>query len=330
VAVESPDAGRQPALARARTAGAAGLLAHPLARTLLAWRDPLLALSFFLVTVQLRRPYKMLLPYAWDSILYLRAVDHFNATIHQPQPPGYLFYVSAARLFHLVVGDPHRALVWVSIFASAAAVAALYLLARLLYDWVTGVVAAALLLTSVTFWFYGEIAYPYTTLAACSTVLALLALGLRRGLLPGAPGVAFATGAFGLLAGFRQDLLLFLAPLFVAAMWGRPLRQWLLGAATGALGVLCWLLPTAALSEGLANYYAAVSSQGSSASGELSAFTVGLVGLRANLETLTGFLQRGLNVAVFPLAYLLIRHLVVALARRRAARTSSPGSTLKV
>ncbi len=202
------------------------------ARTLPPWRDPLLALAFFLVTVQLRRPYKMLLPYAWDSILYLRAVDHFNATVHQPQPPGYLFYVSAARLFNLAVGDPHRALVWVSIVASAAAVAALYLLARLLYDWVTGVVAA-LLLTSVTFWFYGEIAYPYTALAACSTVLALLALGLRRGLLPGAPGVALATGAFGLLAGFRQDLLLFPAPLFVAALWGRPPRQWLGGRRPG-------------------------------------------------------------------------------------------------
>jgi hypothetical protein len=54
-------------------------------------RDPLLALAFSLAAVQRRRPYKMLLPYACGSLLFLRAGDHLNATIHQPQPPGYLF-----------------------------------------------------------------------------------------------------------------------------------------------------------------------------------------------------------------------------------------------
>ena len=42
------------------------------------------------------------------------------------------------------------------------AVAARCVLVRLLYDRVTGLVAAGLLLTAVTFWFYGEVAYPYT------------------------------------------------------------------------------------------------------------------------------------------------------------------------
>ncbi len=50
----------------------------------------------------------------------------------------------------------------------------------------------------------------------------------------------------------------------------------------------------------------------------MSAFTVGLAGLRANARTVTFFLQQGLNLALVPLAYLLLRHLAVALARRRA------------
>ncbi len=146
---------------RARARDGAGLLAlgrwrWPTGRAL----DLTLALLLGLLTVQTRRPYKLRLPYAWDSLLYIRALGHFDPTIHQPQPPGYLLYVATARLLLLRVGDPNRALVWVGILASGVAVAALYLLARLLYDRVTGLVAAGLLLTAVTFWFYGEVAYP--------------------------------------------------------------------------------------------------------------------------------------------------------------------------
>lgn len=277
---------------------------------LLVWRDATLALGFFLLTVQLRRPFKMLVPYAWDSVLYIRAAGHFNATIHQPQPPGYLFYVSAGRLFDLAVRDTHRALIWVSILAAGVAVAALYLLVRLLYDWVTGAIAAGLLMTSVTFWFYSEIAYPYTTLAAGSTVLALLALAVRRGSFPGARGVALVTLAFGLISGFRQDLLLFSTPLFIVALWGRPARHWVVAAAAGALGILVWLLPTAALSEGMTKYLGATFRQGSAASGDAVSFATGLVGLQDNAREVAIFLWRGLYLAVPPLGYFLLRRLL--------------------
>ena len=227
--------------------------------------DPALALLLGLLTIQTRRPYKLRLPYTWDSFLSIRALGHFDPTRHQPQPPGYLLYVATARLLLLWVGDPNRALVWVSILASGVAVAALYLLACLLYDRATGLVAAGLLLTAVAFWFYGEVAYPYTTLAVGSTVLAALALALRRSALPGARGVALFAFAYGLLAGFRQDLLLFLAPLALAVFWGRPRRHWLLAAAAGGLGLLLWLVPTAALSGGLPAYLRATLQQGAAA-----------------------------------------------------------------
>ncbi|MCS7256553.1 MAG: glycosyltransferase family 39 protein, partial [Thermomicrobium sp.] len=204
----------------------------------------------------------MHLPWAWDSVLYLRAMFLFNATIHQPQPPGYLFYVSLARLIDLLVHDDHRALVWVSILAAGLATSALYLLARFLYDRGTALLAAGFLATSVTFWFYSEIAYPYTMLAAGTTILAFVTVALRHGLLPGARGAAVAALAWALMAGFRQDLLLFLAPLFFAAMWGRPVRDWLAGCCAGAVGIVTWLVPTAALSEGFAKYLHATMRQG--------------------------------------------------------------------
>jgi len=65
--------------------------------------DFALALLLGLLTVQTRRPHKLRLPYAWDSLLYIRALEHFDPTIHQPQPPGYLLYVATARLLLLWV-----------------------------------------------------------------------------------------------------------------------------------------------------------------------------------------------------------------------------------
>lgn len=282
-------------------------------------RDIAIMLVAALLTIALRVPHMTQLPYGWDSFLYLRAMDNFNVVIHQPQPPGYLFYVSTAQLLHMFVGDPNRALVWLSVLSSAAAVATLYLLTRLLYDRLTGLVAAGMLMTSVTFWFYSELAYPYTTLAAASIVLALLALSVRRGLLAGPRGAALAAFAFGLLGGFRQDLLLFISPLFVAALWGRPRRDWLAGLGAGAIGVLAWLLPSAALSEGLSEYLRATIQQGGDATGGSGAFN-SLSALQRNVDNLRLFLYDGLFIALPPLVYYLARWLIRLGRDREPAR----------
>lgn len=281
-------------------------------------RDIAVAAALAFLTVATRYTYMMRLPYAWDSLLYIRAMDVFNPAIQQPQPPGYLSYVALARLLDAWLADPNRALVWVSVGAAGAAVGSLYLLAGLLYDRLTGLVAAGLLLTSVTFWFYSEIAYPYTTLAAGSVILALLALAVRRRLLPGARGAALASLAFGLVAGFRQDLLLFSAPLYLAALWGRPPRDWLAAGGAGALGVLAWLVPSAALSGGTTTYLDATLRQGGMATGGSGIFK-SPAALRANVHVVAIFLWRGLYVALLPLAYLLARWLV------SAGRARDPG-----
>lgn len=269
--------------------------------------DSALAIGLGLLTIGLRYPWMMQLPWAWDSVLYLRAVFLFNATIHQPQPPGYLLYVSLARVIDLFVQDDHRALVWVSALAAGLATGTLYLVGRLLYDRLTGLAAAGLLASSVTFWFYSEVAYPYTTLAAGTTILALIALALRFGLLPSAGGAAAAGLAWALLGGFRQDLLLFMAPLFLAAMWGRPARDWLAGLGAGVAGVVAWLLPTAALSEGLEKYLLAVLRQGGLVGGASSVFALGLEALQVNAQTLGLFLFKGLGFALPGLLYCALR-----------------------
>jgi 4-amino-4-deoxy-L-arabinose transferase-like glycosyltransferase len=63
-----------------------------------------------------------------------------------------------------------------------AAVALLYLFAARLYDERTARASGAFMLTAVTFWTYGGVAYPYTLLAALSIGCAMLYLaGAARG-----------------------------------------------------------------------------------------------------------------------------------------------------
>src|SRR5256885_14418137 len=101
-------------------------------------------------------------------------MDRFDPFDQQPQPPGYLWYVLALRAIALVTHDPNRAMTIVAAVAGAATVALVYLLAARLYDERPAKVSALFILTAVTFWAYGGVAYPYTLLAALTSLCALL------------------------------------------------------------------------------------------------------------------------------------------------------------
>ena len=59
--------------------------------------------------------------YAWYSVLYTKAIVSFNVPIHQPQPPGHIFYVGLVWLMDRLLGDPNSAMVWISVCFAAAA-----------------------------------------------------------------------------------------------------------------------------------------------------------------------------------------------------------------
>src|SRR5207247_10310375 len=95
-----------------------------------------------------------------------------------------------------------------------------YLLAARLYDARPARVSAGFALTAAPSWAHGGVAYPYTLLAALSAVCALL---FWRALDPSASRVRrvmrliAASAAWGIAIGFRSDLAIFLAPLWLLA-----------------------------------------------------------------------------------------------------------------
>jgi hypothetical protein len=204
---------------------------------------------FFALGVLTRIPFQTEFLWAHDSVLYARAIERFDPLDQRPQAPGYLYYVLLIRGVYAVVGDPNRAMTIVSLVSGAAAIALLYVFVARLYDERTARASGAFLLTAVTFWAYGGIAYPYTLMAALSIGCALLFWRALRAETGRGPRLAIATAAYGIAIGFRSDLAVFLAPLWLMAALAAPRLWGVVSAALGALLVLVWFLvpPLAAL-----------------------------------------------------------------------------------
>ncbi|MFA5810277.1 MAG: glycosyltransferase family 39 protein [Thermoleophilia bacterium] len=220
--------------------------------------DLIIAAALFLLTLLSRLPFMTTMLYAWDSVLYARAIDHFDVLAQQPQPPGYIFYVGLISLFNYIVADKNAAIVWVSVLSSAAAAACLYWLGQAMFSRRVGLLASLFLVTSLSYWAHSEVALPYALLGFLSILVATVVYQTWEG---NAGYLIPAAAVLGLASGFRQDLLIFLLPLFAVGLSGKPLSRIFLSLSVLSGTVLCWYVPTVLLSGGLDVYQTALSQQ---------------------------------------------------------------------
>lgn len=218
--------------------------------------DRSIAVVLAIATALTRLPFAADRLWEWDSVLYARALEHgFHVDDllagSRPHPPGYIFYVAAGAIGRGLGLDSDHALVAVSILASGVGVAACYLLCRRFTGRALSLALAVAFAASPLVWLHGEVAMPYILLAPISASLAL-AFRDARGAAP--RRVIAVSFAFGALGGFRQDLLLFLFPLWLWSVAPASTRGRF--AATGALigGSLLWFIPSALLSDGAVAY----------------------------------------------------------------------------
>ncbi len=290
------------------TAGV-GICRRPLAR---AKADLVVAVGVGLLTLVSRVPLWREYLFNWDAANFALAVLHFDVRAHRPHPPGYFYFVALGRLVNFWVNDPNRSLILVSTSLSVGAAVGAYFLGRLVFrDRGVGLGAALLLLSSVTFWAYGLVALAYPALAFFG---GLVGLGAFR------PWPLLATVALGLGSGFRPDLVLLLGPLWAWSLrrlpWSRRAGLVLL---LGLLG-LGWLLPTAALSGGLLEYFRAL--QGYLAEDVWQRYAPGARGLEAlgvNLRDTAAYVFYALYFSAVPVGLGLLR-----LARTAAGRRLDP------
>ena len=211
----------------------------------------------FAVAALLRVPFASRLLFAWDSVLYARAIEHFRVALlpleSRPHPPGYLFYVLTARAGAALTGDANSGLVLVSIVGGALACAAGYAIATRLAGPRVGAATAALLIASPLLWEYSEVAYPYALLALLAGAVGF---ALWRARHAGLTARVAASLALGLAAGFRQDLFVILGPLWLFAAASGGVRALLASGAAVGVGTLAWLIPSGLASGGIDTYLA--------------------------------------------------------------------------
>ena len=256
-----------------------------------------MALALFGLALLTRIPFATTNLYAPDSVLYARGIAQFDPFDQRPQPPGYLWYILVLRAIDLVTHDPNRAMTILSAVAGAATVALVYILAARLYDERTAKVSALFLLTAVTFWAYGGVAYPYTLLALLTTICAFLFWRAmdpaqpraRRGIL-----LVVASVAWGVAIGFRSDLAIFLAPLWLLAATRATIATAALSAGVVAALVAMWVFASAFADGGLARFLEAVSIQSKFVDERYSVFSNGPMAIYRNTYELGRFLGRGL------------------------------------
>ena len=272
----------------------------------MSWR---VSLALFGLALLTRLPFATSNLYAPDSVLYARGMELFDPFDQRPQPPGYLWYILLLRGIDLVTHDPNRAMTIVSALAGAATVALVYLLAARLYDERTGRVSALFALTAVTFWAYGGVAYPYTLLAALTTLCALLfwrALDPTETRAGRGLRLLIASAVWGLAIGFRSDLAIFLAPLWLLAATRATIATAGFSASIVAALVGGWVLASAYADGGLARFLEAVRIQSQFVDDRYSVLGNGPIAIYRNVYELGRFLGRGLYFLIPLVAVTLI------------------------
>jgi hypothetical protein len=261
-------------------------------------------------TVVTRLPFMTSTLYAFDSANYALAVrDFYNVAFHQPHPPGYPLYVFFARAIDLLVHDANRSLILEGILWSAVAVACTVALGRAMFGRAVGLLSGLLLVCTVGFWGYGEVAYPYVALAGETAALALLAHAVvsgRRALM-----VPFGI-VWAISAGVRWDGAIFCGLLGVWALCSVGWRLRLATVAVASAIVTAWAVPMILLSGGwdvyrqaLADYLKVWSPQSAYTLGDFA--SGGDTQATYNLNFLVNYLRQMLGIGLVLVLYLLGR-----------------------
>ncbi|MEX2047524.1 MAG: hypothetical protein WEE03_10190 [Chloroflexota bacterium] len=292
-------------------------------------RPAFMAAAIFLITLATRVPFVSRELWAWDSVLYARALEdgfHVDYLVagQRPHPPGYLLYVATSAAVRLLTGDSNDALVLVSIVASAFASAALFLFARRFASDRSAAIVAFGFGLSPLVWQYSEVAYPYTLLGLLS-ILVAASFAYTRG--RGAMAALVASAVFGAVAGFRMDLLLIFAPLWLCLVGRRRRRGRAAAAVSVSLGCLAWLVPTAALSGGILSYLDALFRQTDFVRATYSVMAQGLVAFGTNVATTLYAIGWGLGLFTLPVVVLAVANGLRAI-RARGVRLDEHAAVL--
>lgn len=200
-----------------------------------------------------RFPYRTRIAYDWDSAQFMLGMKHFDVSLFQPHPPGYLFYIMSARAVNFFVHDENTSLVLLSIAGSAVALLFTYLLGMEIGGRLVAFRTAALLFASPLFWMFGEIGNPDILDAAFSSCFVYLAWKIFKG---EHHLILWLTVLLGVASGFRTGLLIFLGPLWLCVVIypRQKLKSLTVNSALIACITATWIIPAILMTGGTEKY----------------------------------------------------------------------------
>lgn len=225
---------------------------------LIRYRDWIVAV--ILLTLSLSMSAALYSPYLyeWDSVQFALALDHFSLALHQPHPPGYPVYVFIGKVFNVFLSDKALALNSVSIVFGALSIIFTYLLAKEMFGWKAGFLAAILIAISPAHLLLSNVAMT-DVVSTCLIVMSiyLLYTGLKNG-----PNFLAGSLAASLAIGVRpQHVFFMLVLLGIFLFWKKECKTILVSSLLFIAGILAWMIPLLALNGGPSGYYALLNSQ---------------------------------------------------------------------
>ncbi len=178
--------------------------------------------------------------YDLDSVNFALALERFDTSVHQPHPPGYFLYICLGRLVNVICQDANTAFVTISIAASCAAVAVIYLLTDEWFGRRAAMFAGLLFVFSPLTWFHGTVALTYIVEAFFSALAGYVCWAVYRG---NVRLIVPAAIVVGLSAGFRPSSLVFVGPLFLFSIVKAHRVHVLWGVATLFATLAAWFIP---------------------------------------------------------------------------------------
>lgn len=209
-------------------------------------------LIFSILTILTRIPFMSKYLYEWDSVNFALAFENFDISLHQPHPPGYIFFVELGRIFNYIFQDPNTTLIFLSMIFSVFTVILIYLLSKKMFTREVGIISGFLLIFNPIFWFYGEIGTIYASQAFFATFIAFLSYQAIEN-----DKYGFISAAvLGLAGGFRQDITIFMFPLWLFCISYKRLNLKIIISKIiiVVLSYLTWFLLTIQFSGGYSRY----------------------------------------------------------------------------
>src|SRR5437016_3761030 len=151
-----------------------------------------------------------------DNVNLAFSLERFDPRVHQPQPPGYPFFVGFAHIVNVLFRDPERTFTFISVLVSGLSLIMAFQLGNRMFSWWAGIAGAFLLVVNPVFWHSGLDGPLRPNLALFSLLTAYCCWRCWNGEKQFA---YWGAVALGVGSGSRPDLLAFLFPLWLVSAW---------------------------------------------------------------------------------------------------------------